>query len=129
MNYKNKTSSKKINNLLELDFKCRFEKGIEKYIYDTEASIELIAKEMTMSISTLERWVKKIYACTPKKYIIEKKLEKAHNLLHSQDYKVNNVAQLVGFNSTSYFCLCYKRKYENSPRVHSTRARFYYKST
>ncbi|MBC7416595.1 MAG: AraC family transcriptional regulator [Pedobacter sp.] len=29
---------------------------------------------------------------------------------------IKDIAFTVGFNSVSYFCLCFRKKYENSPK-------------
>lgn len=118
MDRKNKQVKAKIlSELLSLDFKYKFEKIIEKYVYETSPPINDIAKEMSMSTSSLERWVKKIYFLSPKKYIINKKLETAHHIFITKNESVKNVAYLLGFNSVSYFCLCYKKKYGNSAKA------------
>lgn len=120
MNQKDKHINTKIlNDLLGLDFKYKFEKIIEQYIYEASPSIYVIAKEMSMSISSLERWAKKVYLLSPKQYIINKKLETAHQILITKDESVKDVAYLLGFNSVSYFCLCYKKKFRNSPKANS----------
>lgn len=111
--------AKILNDLLGLDYNYKFEKIVEKYIYETAPSIDCIAREMSMSISSLERWVKKTYALSPKKYIINKKLDTAHQILITKNESVKNVAYLLGFNSVSYFCLCYKKKFGNSPKASS----------
>lgn len=100
-------------------FKQRFESIVEKISDESSMSIQDIAEEMSMSISTLERWVKKMYQVTPKKYILNHKLFKAEIMLRQQMGTVKDIAYLLGFNSVPYFCLCFKKLYGKSPKAYT----------
>lgn len=100
-------------------FMQRFESIVEKISDDSVMSIHDIANEMSMSISTLERWVKKMYNVTPKKYILNHKLFKAEIMLRQQMGTVKDIAYLLGFNSVPYFCLCFRNFYGKSPKAYT----------
>ena len=100
-------------------FRQRFESIVEKINDESSVSIHAIAEEMAMSISTLERWVKKLYSVTPKKYILHHKLLKAELMLRQQMGTVKDIAYLLGFNSVPYFCLCFRNLYGKSPKAYT----------
>lgn len=100
-------------------FKQRFESIVEKISEESSMTIHDIANEMSMSISTLERWVKKMYNVTPKKYILNHKLFKAEIMLRQQMGTVKDIAYLLGFNSVPYFCLCFRNFYGKSPKAYT----------
>lgn len=102
-------------NHFEDDFKNKFDQIIQELIEDNNCSNAAIAKRMSISISTLERKVKKAYGIVPKKYILNLKLEKAEIMLRQKMGNVNEVALAAGFNSVSYFCTCFKQKFNKTP--------------
>jgi AraC-like DNA-binding protein len=77
--------------------------------------VEEIASKMLMSVSTLERWMKKIYGKSPRKFMLSYKLAKAEIMLRQNMGSVKDIAYILGFNSVSYFCKCFKEKYGTSP--------------
>ena len=94
----------------------KFDMLIEKGIMnDSDIKIEKYALELNMSISTLERVIKKVYKMSPTKYIMKRKLEKADILIRTnQGLSIKEIALTLGFSSLSYFCRCYKIYYSKS---------------
>ncbi len=83
---------------------------------DAHMPIEKYAHELNMSLSTLERIIKKNFKISPAKYILQRKLEKADILIHSNHgIPMKEIALTLGFSSLSYFCRCYKMHYGKSP--------------
>ena len=80
-----------------------------------QQSVAGIAEQLSLSISTLERMVKKNYGCNPVQYIIKRKLEQADLMLRTSNMSVTDVASSMGFNSISYFSTCYKKYFGKSP--------------
>lgn len=124
---KNNISNKfnKKNNELESDLITDHDKEIlSKFISevdniiekDTNISINEIAKNLHVTTSFLERKVKLAFAKGPKRYILDKRLEKADFLLKSKKTSVKNIAFEIGFNSTAYFTKCYRLKYGKTPK-------------
>jgi DNA-binding response OmpR family regulator len=103
--------------LIEDDFKNKFDQVIQELIEDNNCSNASIAARLSISISTLERKVKKVYGIVPKKYILNLKLEKAEIMLRQKMGNVNEVALAAGFNSVSYFCTCFKQKFKRTPNT------------
>ena len=52
---------------------------------------------------------------SPSEFIREVRLKKAVGLLKSEEYNIDEIAIIVGFNSTSYFIRSFKKKYEMTP--------------
>ncbi len=111
----------KIPNSVELDveaeFKKKFESVVENFIEGSQNSVPLIAEKMLMSVSTLERWTRRLYNTTPKQFILNLKLNKAEIYLRQRLGSVNEIAYNLGFNSVSYFCVCFKKKYGKTPKT------------
>ena len=100
---------------LELDFKNKFDSAIDELIFEADVSTNLISKKMLTSVSTLERWTKKVYGVSPMKYMVNSKLDRAMYLLEQNTYKVKEVVHLLGFSSISYFSSCFKKRFGQSP--------------
>lgn len=62
---------------------------------------------MCMSRSVLFKRVKEITEMTPNNYIKAIRLRKAAELLVQDEYKINEICYLVGFNNHSYFTKCF----------------------
>jgi len=104
-------------NTHEIQFKNKFDALIEELISEYEVNINLIAKNLLTSVSSLERWTKKVYGVTPMKYMVNAKLDKAMYLLNENTYKIKEVVHMVGFSSISYFSSCFKKKFGKSPSL------------
>ena len=55
---------------------------------------------------------------SPSEFIREVRLKKAVGLLKSDEYNIDEIAIIVGFNSTSYFIRSFKKKYEMTPTAY-----------
>jgi DNA-binding response OmpR family regulator len=100
-----------------LDILKKFEIMLENTILkDADMTIEDYARQLNMSLSTLERVIKKNFKMSPSKYIQQRKLEKADILIRSnQGMSIKEIALTLGFSSLSYFCRCYKLHYGFPP--------------
>jgi len=88
---------------------------IEANYTESEFSVEDLARELTMSKSTLIRRLKSITDKTPIEILSEYRLNKADALLRKQDLPVKEVAFLVGFNDQYYFSRKYKEHFGYPP--------------
>lgn len=77
--------------------------------------IKEIAVALNLSVSSLERLVKKHYGCNPIQYIVKRKIEKSNLLLKYSNKTVMEISVEMGFNSLSYFSTCYKKHFGHSP--------------
>jgi len=68
-----------------------------------------------MSLATFKSKFKEVYNTTPAKWIKEKRLEKAQQLLNNTNFSVAEIGQHVGFEDTDSFAQAYKVKYKTKP--------------
>jgi len=68
-----------------------------------------------MSLATFKTKFKEIYQTTPAKWIKEKRLIKAHQLLESTNFSVDEIGKYVGFYTVDSFIQAYKIKYKTTP--------------
>lgn len=85
----------------------------ENYMYDL--SMEEIANYTGRSLATFKRDFKKISDLTPQKWIIQKRLQAAHEMIKYQKRKIIDVYQDVGFKNLSHFSKIYKDTYGMAP--------------
>ncbi|WP_070966479.1 AraC family transcriptional regulator [Vibrio sonorensis] len=84
--------------------------------YSETISVEQLAKEASMSISSFHQAFREVTLETPIQYIKKVRLNKARELIHSQGVKVNDAARQVGYNSPSQFSREYKRLFNQTPK-------------
>lgn len=87
----------------------------ENYMYDL--SIKEIALFTGRSLSTFKRDFKKISDLTPQKWLLMKKLEKAHEILSHKEKKVLDVGAEVGFKNRTHFTKAFKKQYGYTPTM------------
>ena len=85
----------------------------ENYMY--ELSLADIAHYTGRSLATFKRDFKKVSDLTPQKWLINRRLERAHELLTSGSRQVQEVMESVGFSNPSYFSRIYKAAYGATP--------------
>lgn len=93
----------------------KVEKIVEENLQNPLFEITQLANQIGTSRSSLQRKIKKMVNMSPSEFIREVRLRKAVNLLKSTDYNIDEIAIIVGFNSTSYFIRSFKSKYEMTP--------------
>lgn len=90
-----------------------FMKKLNKIIYDnidnTNLDINLICNEIGMSRTSLYTKLKVITEMGANEYINKVRLEKAITLILSDKYTVNDIATMVGFNTSRYFSTAFKQ--------------------
>lgn len=85
----------------------------ENYMYDL--SMEEIASYTGRSLATFKRDFKKISELSPQKWLIQKRLEKAHDLIVHEGKRVTEACYDVGFKNRSHFTTVYKKQYGYLP--------------
>ena len=68
-----------------------------------------------MSLATFKSKFKEVYQTTPAKWIKEKRLIKAKELLNNTNFDSTEIAKYVGFSDTANFINAYKAKYKTNP--------------
>jgi AraC family transcriptional regulator, exoenzyme S synthesis regulatory protein ExsA len=74
------------------------------------------------SLSTFKREFQKLYATTPKRWLLERRLECAARLLQTPEMNVTEVAFECGFEDASHFCRVFKEKFGHPPSMHRSAA-------
>jgi len=88
---------------------------IYKNIEDIELDVEKLARILSMSRITLYRKIKAISNLTPIELINITRLKKAAELLAEGDYKIYEVADMVGFSSQSNFARNFHKQFNMTP--------------
>ena len=70
-----------------------------------------------MSSSSLFRKLKGLIGMAPVEYLQLERLKRAAALLKEQKYTVADVSLMSGFNSNTYFTLCFKKQFGVTPSV------------
>lgn len=84
--------------------------------FDKPLNIEDYAYLTGRSVSTFRRDFKAQFDITPKKWLKEKRIEKAVDLLNKQDISVTQLAYEVGYENISYFIKAFKTQMGLSPK-------------
>lgn len=88
-------------------------------------SLEQFARLCGRSLSVFKSDFKDIYHCSPGRWLTQKRLEYAKNLLISTDKTINELILECGFENTSHFTRVFKEKYGTTPiRYRSDRLAF-----
>jgi len=107
-----------INNFISFEdtFRKKFTDIMNAVLFEKPPNIDVIAKLMSMSVSSLERYCKLYFNTTPNKYIINLKLEASISMLKKNNGNVKYVSNFLCFSSVPYFCFCFKNKFQYSPK-------------
>jgi len=78
-------------------------------------TIAQLAKDLFLSSASLNRKIHHICECSPGDYVRKIKLEKANELLTSnQSTNLSRVAKKLGYSNSSYFSRIYHRSYNHA---------------
>ncbi len=75
---------------------------------DSNLSVESLASELSLSRSQLYRKVKSLTGQTVNEFVRKLRLERAKQILQTENANVSEVCYKVGFSSPSYFTKCFK---------------------
>jgi len=95
---------------LDIEFKST----IQHNIY-ANLSLDELARLCHLSTSSFKRKFKETFNASPKKYISQKKIEKAAELMKTDDTRVSDIAYDVGFDSLATFNRNFTAVYGKSP--------------
>lgn len=107
-------------------YKRKVIEDIEKIIMqnlDKEISLEKIALKLFLNPSYLSRLFKENVGKSYTKYVMEKRIEKAKELLREENYKVYEVGELVGYENTKYFNKIFKEIVGITPKQYREKCR------
>ena len=102
-------------NQQDMRFMERLQQMVAENMQDEEFSIDMLAEQMNMSRSSFYRKIKALTDMTPVDYLKMRRIEQAAYLL-KQGYRIIEVAERVGFTSSSYFAKCFKARFGVLPK-------------
>ncbi|CAM3152280.1 AraC family transcriptional regulator [Chryseobacterium flavum] len=94
-----------------------FKQIIEANLF-SQLTIEQLAEQSNLSLSSFKREFAKLYNDTPASYIRNKKLEKSAELLLISDERITDIAYECGFNDLATFTKNFSDKYNISPSAY-----------
>ena len=83
--------------------------------YTSPISLDELAYLSGRSLSSFKREFQDIYGESPARWIREKRLSKAHELLRSSSLSVADIAYSLGFENPTHFSRIFKQQYGASP--------------
>ncbi|HJR99980.1 MAG TPA: two-component regulator propeller domain-containing protein [Flavobacterium sp.] len=108
------------NNKTDEKFLKKLDEEILKNITDSDLSVESLAEIMNMSRSTLYRKIKDISNLSPNELINIVRLKRAAELLLNQDYKMYEIAEMVGYKSQTSFGRNFQKHFAMTPSEYIT---------
>lgn len=108
-------SSNEENTLPSNPFMDAVIKNIEKHLDDSTFEAKVLADSLNMSLPTLYRKIKQYSDLSILELTRNIRLKKAAELLASQQYSVQEVAEMVGFNDTATFRKRFTEQYGVTP--------------
>lgn len=91
---------------------------VKKYIdqhYTEYLTLDLIAQALGCSPYYLSHSFKKAMGYSPIQYVIRRRIGEAQTLLINSDYSATQIATMVGYDNTNYFCTLFMRIVGLSP--------------
>lgn len=89
--------------------------------YSENVTLDKIAALIHRSAGECSRLFKTAYGCTIITYLMDYRLQQSILLLSDRSLSVSQIAELCGFNSTSYFIKRFREKVGVSPLIYRTR--------
>lgn len=102
-------------------FLTRMQQIIEDNISNPEFNINVLTNELAISRSGLFSKIKSLSGMTPNDMIMLVRLNKAAHLLKENNFHINEICYMVGFNNPSYFSKCFKRQFGITPYEFSSK--------
>ncbi len=84
--------------------------------FDKPLGVEDYAFLSGRSLSTFQRDFKRLFETSPKQWLIDKRLEKAKQLLEASNDSVTAIAARVGYENVSHFIKAFHEKFSISPK-------------
>lgn len=110
-----KLSALRHSTRVELYRRLLHARDIMESSFTTELPLASIAAEACLSPHHFLRQFKALYGITPHQFLMQRRLEKAVEMLKDPDVSVTAVCRSVGFESLGSFSWLFKRTYGSSP--------------
>ena len=100
----------------DTDFLAKLKEAVRKNIDNSSFNVDMLASEVNMSRTSLNRKIRGTLNISPNNYIRIERLKMAATLLKEGRSKVNEVCYMVGFTSPSYFTKCFYQQFGLLPK-------------
>jgi AraC-like DNA-binding protein len=81
-----------------------------------EWQVPELARQAGMSQSTFQRYMRKVFNCSPKQMLLNIRMEEAKHLLLSSSYPLRTIAERLNYSNEFAFSYAFKRRFKISPR-------------
>ena len=96
---------------------------IEKNLDNIDFDMNMMARELGLSRSSLYAKFKALTGMTPNDFVLSCKLKRAATMLTAQpDLQIADISDRLGFGSPRYFTRCFKAQFEITPAEYRKRA-------
>ncbi|MCW3790229.1 response regulator [Paenibacillus sp. LS1] len=89
---------------------------VQEHYGNSDLSLELIAQHLQISIAHLRALFKRETGQTLSDYMTEYRIEKAKEMLRQGHYKIYEVSERVGYNSSQYFSKVFRKSTSKHPK-------------
>lgn len=94
----------------------RIIKSIKQTSIENLPSIETLAQQQNMSVTSFRTLFKKNTGMSPYHFFEKKRMERARQLLNESEYSINRIAELCGYSDPLHFSRVCKKNLGASPR-------------
>ena len=95
---------------------------IQEHLFDNDLKISNLHERCGVSAPTFRKLFSSAYGCTPKKYVLNQRIQSAAEFLKSGECSsIAEVSAAVGFDDQLYFSKCFKQFYGVAPSVYKTK--------
>ncbi|MFK0400319.1 helix-turn-helix domain-containing protein, partial [Campylobacter jejuni] len=91
-------------------------------------SVNEMSNFAKLALATFSKEFKKCFGQSPKKWLDEKRLQKAKILLKFSKKNINEIANECAFSSVAWFIERFKEKYEQTPKQYQKTKNLYFLS-
>lgn len=104
-------------NPIDAKFLSRLEEIVKEHLADPDFDVNMLAKELAVSRSSLYNKLKALSCMTPNEFILNHRLKHASELLkNNPELQITEIAYQTGFNSLRYFRHCFKACFNQTPQ-------------
>ena len=104
-------------------FICKKAIGIMDDNIEFPIKISEIATKLSLSVRTLEREFIYAHSMSPLKFYLRLRLNHAKNFLYYENYKINVISNMCGFNYNSVFNHAFKKEFHITPKEYRNNSR------
>ncbi|WP_274972585.1 two-component regulator propeller domain-containing protein [Bacteroides fluxus] len=104
-------------NPIDAKFLTKLEDIVKEHLADPAFDVNMLAKELAVSRSSLYNKLRALSCMTPNEFILNSRLKHAAELLKSSpELQITEIAYQTGFNSLRYFRHCFKACFNQTPQ-------------